>query len=145
MRALDIDPDNDTESLFERLRKLLPASCQKMLRRQYRMVPPLGRLISECFYDAEVESEERPLDPRLVAVLGRAVGWITTRHLDARRESRDGASFINTAESDVILEILECVHEVVSDHDEPVTVLVLSGYSGQVRHIQRLLSGMQQG
>jgi serine/threonine protein kinase len=139
----DIDPENDTESLFERLRRLLPASCQKMLRRQYRMVPPLGRLISECFYDAEVESEERPLDPRLVAVLGRAVGWITTRHLDARRENRDGPSFINTAETDVILEILESIHEVTSDHDEPVTVLVLSGYAGQVRLVQRLLSGMR--
>ena len=139
----DIDPDNDTESLFERLRRLLPAPCQKMLKRQYRMVPPLGRLISECFYDSEVESEYRPLDPRLVTVLGRAVGWVTTRDLDGRCEGRDGPSFINTGEMDVILDILDRIHDAISDHDEPVTVQILSGYLGQVRLMQRLLSGMR--
>ena len=141
MPRFDIDPEEDTESLFERLRRLLPTSCQRMLKRQYRMVPPIGRLISECFYDGEVESRERALDARLVTVLGRAVGWVSTRYLDGRGESRDGPSFINTAETDVILDILESVQAAITDHDEPVTVHVLSGYSGQVVQLQRLLSG----
>ena len=138
-----IDPDEDTESLFERLRQHLPASCIVELNRQYRMVPAIGKLISWCFYDETLESEERPLDNRLTSVLGRAVAWVSTRHSDGRREGRDGLSFINTAEADLILDILQRVHDAVSDHDEPVSVQVLSGYAGQVRHLDRLLGGMR--
>jgi len=87
-RRFDIDSEIDLESLFERLRRLLPIACQKMLQKQYRMVPPIGRLISDCFYDGEVESNERPLEPRLVSVTGMAVTWITTRYLADRREER---------------------------------------------------------
>ena len=57
-----------------------------MLKRQYRMVPPIGGLISECFYDGTVESKDRALDPRLTTLAGRAVAWISTRYLADRRD-----------------------------------------------------------
>jgi serine/threonine protein kinase/septal ring factor EnvC (AmiA/AmiB activator) len=74
----DIDTNQAKETLFELLRRELPPECQRMLKRQYRMVPPIGRLISQCFYDGEVESAKRPLDPQLTSALGRAVTWFST-------------------------------------------------------------------
>src|SRR5262249_28843299 len=112
--------------------------CQKMLRKQYRMVPPIGKLISECFYDGEVESEERPLDARLVSVTGKAVAWITTRYLAERREERADQSYVNPLEVDKILDLLGELQEAVDDpDDEKVSVQLLSGYSAQVQLMRR--------
>src|SRR5262245_57435415 len=38
-------------TLFDHLLNTLPQECIAALRVQHRMVPPIGRLISECFYD----------------------------------------------------------------------------------------------
>jgi tRNA A-37 threonylcarbamoyl transferase component Bud32 len=141
-RRFDIDSETDLESLFERLRRLLPVACQKMLRKQYRMVPPIGRLISDCFYDSEVESNERPLDPRLVSVTEKAVTWITTRYLDDRREERADPSYVNPSEVNRILDLLDEVERAVrDDDDEKVTVQLLSGYSAQVQLLRRQVDG----
>jgi hypothetical protein len=89
----DIDSDQAKETLFELLRRELPPENQRMLKKQYRMVPPIGRLISHCFYDGEVESHERPVDGQLIGVTGKAVTWYTTRYEANRREERAGSSF----------------------------------------------------
>jgi AAA domain len=137
-RRFDIEEETALESLFERLRRLLPGGCQKMLRKQYRMVPPIGKLISECFYDGEVESEERPLDARLVSVTGKAVAWITTRYLAERREEHADQSYVNPLEVDKILDLLGELQEAVDDpDDEKVGVQLLSGYSAQVQLMRR--------
>lgn len=136
-RRFEIESEEATESLFERLRRLLPAGCQRMLKKQYRMVPPIGRLISDCFYDGEVESNPRIPDPRLTAVTGKAVTWITTRYLDDRREERDEGSYVNPAEVDRILELLGTFEEAVEDSDDRLSVQLLSGYSAQVRLLGR--------
>jgi hypothetical protein len=138
-RRFEIDTEEAAESLFERLRKLLPRECQRMLRKQYRMVPAIGRLVSDCFYDGEVESEPRALEPRLTFVTGRPVAWVTTRYLDDRREEKAEGSFVNSVEADRILDLLVDFEEVIADSDDRVTVQLLSGYSAQVRHLQRTI------
>jgi serine/threonine protein kinase len=138
-RRFEIDSDEAAESLFERLRKLLPRDCQRVLRKQYRMVPAIGRLVSDCFYDGEVESEPRAPEPRLTFVTGRPVAWVTTRYLDGRREEKAEGSFVNPVEVDRILDLLEDFEESVADSDDRVTVQLLSGYSAQVRHLQRTI------
>jgi serine/threonine protein kinase/superfamily I DNA/RNA helicase len=142
-QRFEIDSEDATESLFERLRRLLPQECQRMLKKQYRMVPPIGRLISECFYDGEVESAVRPLDARLTSVTGRAVTWVTTRYLEDRREERAEESFVNPVEVDRILDLLSEFEEAVNDSEEPVSVLLLSGYSAQVRLLERSIDRSQ--
>jgi hypothetical protein len=142
-RRFEIESEEATESLFERLRRLLPQECQRMLKKQYRMVPAIGRLISECFYDGEVESDVRVPDPRLTSVTGRAVTWVTTRYLDDRREERAEESYVNPAEVDRILDLLSEFEEAVNDSDEPVSVQLLSGYSAQVRLLERSIDRSQ--
>lgn len=134
----DLEDEEVTESMFERLRRLLPKECQTTLRCQYRMAPPIGRLISECFYDGELENEDsRGLDEILVAVKGRAVAWLTTRERENRGEQRAGSSFVNTCESEHIVDVLHEFERALSSTDRSVSVLVLSGYNAQVRYLER--------
>ena len=136
-QRFEIDDEEAVESLFERFRRLLPAGCQKMLSKQHRMVPPIGRMISECFYDGKIDSENgRTLDPCLISVTGRAVSWITTRYLDDRHEQRDGTTYVNPAEVSRILELLEEFDGAVAGPGPAVKVRVLSGYAAQVRLLQ---------
>ena len=142
-RRFEIESEEAAESLFERLRRLLPEGCQRMLKKQYRMVPAIGRLISDCFYDGKVESAARAPDPRLLFVTGRAVTWISTRYLDDRREERAEESFVNSAEVDRILDLLTEIEEAVFDSDDRVSVRLLSGYSAQVRLLDRAIDRSQ--
>ena len=139
-QRFEIDSEEATESLFERLRRLLPQECQRMLKKQYRMVPAIGRLISECFYDGEVESDVRVPDARLTSVTGRAVSWVSTRYLDDRREERAEESYVNSAEVNRILDLLSEFEDAVNDSDEPVSIHLLSGYSAQVRLLERSIN-----
>ena len=147
-KKYDIDSPEAKESLFERLCRLLPKECQRLLKKQYRMVPPIGHLISECFYDGEIESEDRPCDPRLVAVTSKAVSWLSTRYLDRRKEEEAGTSFVNPEEVARILDLLSEFNEAIDALDEPVSVQLLSGYAcrydfkhsldGSRHHLDRL-------
>jgi AAA domain/Protein kinase domain len=142
-RRFEIESEEATESLFGRLRRLLPQGCQRMLKKQYRMVPAIGRLISECFYDGELESDIRAPDARLTSVTGRPVTWVTTRYLEDRREERAEESFVNPAEVDRILDLLTEFEEAVNDSDDRVSVRLLSGYSAQVRLLERSIDRSQ--
>jgi superfamily I DNA and/or RNA helicase len=143
-RQFDIDSEEAGESLFERFRRLLPSECQRMLKKQYRMVPAIGHLISECFYKdtlGEIESDQRPCDVRLVAVTGAPVTWITTRYLEQRRQEQAGLSYVNPEEVSRILDLLFEFNEVIEIADEPVTVQLLSGYAAQVHLLEQSLDG----
>jgi superfamily I DNA and/or RNA helicase len=107
-----------------------------MLKRQYRMVPPIGRMISECFYDGEVESAERALDSQLMAAFDRAVTWFTTRYESNRQEEQAGLSFVNPDEVQHVLRLARKINAAVST-DRRVHVLLLSGYAAQTRLLEQ--------
>jgi hypothetical protein len=84
------------------------------LKRQYRMLPPIGRLVSEVFYrdlklepgrsDPEIEPSCLPPD------LDRPLLWIDTDRLGDEgfeRATSEGFSRINQAEANAIVALLE--------------------------------------
>lgn len=64
-----LESEEAVESLFERFRRKLPAANQAMLTKQYRMVEPIGRMVSECFYDGQLESMRKNVDARSLVFL----------------------------------------------------------------------------
>lgn len=138
----EIDGLEAEESAFERMRRLAPDGCRVMLTTQYRMVEPIGRLVSECFYDGLLESVRRDVDPDLCRSPWRAVNWFSTRELRQKREERAGTSFVNSEEASKICDLVRDV-DVQLDDDESGRVrraLVLSGYGAQVQHLSRRLN-----
>ena len=141
----DIDGLDAQESAFERMRRLAPDGCRVMLTTQYRMVEPIGRLVSECFYDGLLHSVRKEIDPHLCRSPLRAVNWFSTRELKQRREERAGTSFVNSEEASRICDLL---HDVDVQLDDDVDgkvrkALVLSGYGAQVQHLSRRVNSIR--
>ncbi|HTO01997.1 MAG TPA: AAA domain-containing protein, partial [Microthrixaceae bacterium] len=79
------------QTLFQRLADLLPEHSQRMLKQQYRMIRPIGDLISTCFYDGQLRSPRTEGLEGYEKVFGRSVLWLNTTPLgDKRRESAPG-------------------------------------------------------
>ena len=136
------------ESLFERYRRLLPASNMFQLETQYRMVEPIGSLVSECFYEGKLKSKRQSSYKPLLSLTGKAVNWFTTERETDRHEQRNGTSYINTLEISIIERLLLKLDEACAPQrmDKRCSVMVLSGYAGQValcdnrlRHLARRL------
>jgi len=122
------------------------------LRTQYRMAPPIGALVSACFYPVPLEpgrGAPAPWFAELPERLRSIVTWIDTS--DAGRESHDRykkPGYDNPFEAREVLELLRSIctsasfmQALVADsaEDEP-PIGVICTYAEQERLLQRLLS-----
>lgn len=131
------------ETLFQRFVNYLPEHSQLMLEEQYRMIKPIGDLISDCFYDSRLSSPRTAGLPGWDQLMGRAVTWIDTGSLgEARRESGT-ISFANREEAKLIVSQLETIDNAVEyrlltpDKDRKLEVLVIAPYKSQVEELRR--------
>ncbi len=101
---------SDFERLFE---NGYGKSAGARLKTQYRMLPPIGKVVSDTFYEGELEAgrTEPEIDPKLLPEgLNLPLTWITTDALGAAGEERTestGTSRINPAEADSIVALLK--------------------------------------
>ncbi len=112
----DIDLDELLQSDFERAfeSKYGKAAGAKLLT-QYRMVEPIGNLVSECFYKGELRTGIRPIPnsyENLPAVMKSYTTWIDTAWLGKKAYHQDdsGSSIANSAEVEVIIKLLNQIH-----------------------------------
>lgn len=83
------------------------------LRRQYRMLPPIGEIVSKSFYAGQLEHGrvEPVIDPdALPPLLSRPVTWVDTTPLGERGKQSDPNhrnSLSNAAEADVVVAMLK--------------------------------------
>jgi hypothetical protein len=138
--------DNVTETLFQRLVDYLPEHSQLTLDEQYRMVRPIGDLISTCFYEGKLRSPRtRGLDG-YEKVAGKIVSWIDTSVLGDRRREQGVRSFANRAEAQLAMRELTTIdraldHRLIKpESDERLDVLVIAPYKSQVEELRRRLA-----
>ena len=137
-KGLDDPPGGQSldTSLFQSLVEHageLGADCVASLRTQYRMHPAIGNLISTVFYDGGLENGQiarsrRPAFDWMPA----PITWISTSSSIGRAEMRDGDSFANSFEAEVILQLLYQMEDRCRRHNRRPTIGVISGYSAQV-------------
>jgi len=143
----DISKENVAETLFQRLVDQLPDHSQLALDEQYRMVKPIGNLISTCFYRGTLRS---PRTEGLVGynkVMGRAVTWIDTGPLGDRRREQGFTSFANRAEAQLLLSQLGIIDWAIGigaiklpEQVARLEVLVIAPYKAQVDDLRRRLA-----
>jgi superfamily I DNA and/or RNA helicase len=150
MKAHKLTPDLVTTTLFQHLAEGLPDSATHMLREQYRMIKPIGDLISSSFY------EGRLLSPRsdLLAGydgFGKPVLWINTEKLGASRREQGGgpgSSYANREEARLALHRLKTLdkaigHGLINPPDgDKLDVLLIAPYSRQVDELRKRLAGL---
>jgi AAA domain-containing protein/protein kinase-like protein len=128
-------------SLFDDLRDSLPETCVTGLDEQHRMLPAIGQLISDVFYDHELKSAPRDTPPYVTSLTGAPVAWHTTAGLAARNEQRERKATSNPLEAQYIRTLLQRLDfYAAADNKEHLEVAVLAGYRAQVAHLQRLLA-----
>ena len=107
--VLDANGISDADlkrTLFDHLHEFLPAGSKATLSIQHRMVPDIGNLISECFYEGQLESAPIPRDLIFQNIFSRSVVWFTTATQQDRCENRVAYSFSNATEVHIISQLL---------------------------------------
>lgn len=127
-------------SLFQDLWEGVPARVKRSLNRQYRMHPSIGRMIAECFYggsrnlQAGVATDERAHG---LAWCLRPVVWYSTAKLANHHETPVGLSCRNELEVQVILRLLERIHNSYVQHDiAGKSIGIITGYIPQKNAIE---------
>jgi superfamily I DNA and/or RNA helicase len=126
-------------SLFSHLSRNLPEEATVTLNMQHRMVPPIGNLVSECFYNGELESNGPEIDTTLSTAFPMSVMWFSTVRLAQRFETRSGQSYFNSTEAKKIAELLRVINAIAIQAGKRFKVAVIAGYLAQVDEIQRAI------
>ena len=109
------------------------------LRRQYRMHPAIGNLISQAFYDGKLEQGLNASDFQDYDWLNRPVAWLSTSTLHDRAENPRGRSFENRAEAELIVKWLEDFESQCRQRNLRPSLGIISGYQAQVELGRRLI------
>ncbi len=123
-------------TLFHRLQSVLPSF---FLEEQHRMHPELAEFPSQAFYNGKLKSAMsttmRP--PLNVPWLDQCRPLLFIDIPSHNCERKVGTSFENTAEAEVVVEV---VRSLLSYEVSPLEVVVLTPYTGQVQCIRQKLS-----
>lgn len=149
MEEYDLDEASVVETLFQRLADNLPAECQKSLGIQYRMIRPIGDLISTVFYGGALRSPRTDAVPGYSS-LGKEVLWIDTSSMGHKRFEDSGSgsdrSYVNRTEAHLCIDRLKILDKAIGSGivrwpggGKPY-VLLIAPYRQQVEELRRQLS-----
>lgn len=134
------------ETLFSRLSARLPDSNRFVLNQQYRMISPIGNLISACFYNGSLRSPNRD-GVSGYSSLGREVLWLDTSESPDRHEGSDphaSGSFLNRLEASIAIDRIEAIDASIelglvqrpTDKDH-YSLLLIAPYRSQLDELNR--------
>ena len=141
LREHELSERDIKETLFDRLLQHLPSTSLAVLSTQHRMVPEIGQLISECFYDDGLASLPGSRPAWQAQVLARPVVWLTTARDNERFERAEGTSKSNSLEARAIRQLLVNLNFYAQHANDHLEVAVLSGYLAQITAVQRQIAG----
>ena len=148
--------DDLRDTLFDRLISELPKVCRPALTTQHRMVPAIGHLISECFYEGSLTSARIDgAHPAVSRILKRAVTWFSTSSLKNRHEQLGNGtgegtdSYINSEEAVRIhhwlLRLANTAQEESNLGSRALRVGIISGYAAQKAYLLREIAPLNRG
>lgn len=131
------------ETLLDRMLDIengIPEGCRAKLKNQYRMIEPIGELVSECFYDKTLNSPVKSHGLKLELALPKPVTWFSTHELPNARETKQGNTFLNRAEVSVVRDLLVNLQFVAKAQKRRMSVAVIAGYTAQVQLLNEQIS-----
>jgi len=139
LERFQLKPEDQRATLFNRLSEYLPPQLQKTLTIQHRMIPPIGDLISSCFYRNELRSIERDQAAWHHGILPKPVTWYSTSRLPKKSSRPIGTSHANDIEVQCIVHILDKTNFVMNygkSRGKQISVAILTGYSEQKKRLR---------
>jgi hypothetical protein len=137
LEGYDLHREDLEETLFSQL-ATLPEDRRRVLSVQHRMLRPIGKLISRCFYDDGLASS-RPDRSELssLATFPAPVTWYSTAKLRGRREKKVGTTYWNESELRLIRTLVGQLQARAQQADEHLEIAVIAGYGEQARRVRR--------
>lgn len=132
----EFDESEIRENVFDRLLKSLPDASKAKLYHQYRMVKPIGNLVSEVFYEGQLKS---PIEKPEISFpsFTKMVTWLDTSALVANEpEIKIGTSWTSPLECRVVRSTLQQLDFVARNRRKTYDIAVIAGYSAQVRALE---------
>ena len=129
-----LKPEDQRTTLFNLLSDGLPIALRKTLSIQHRMIPAIGDMISECFYDKDLKSIERPPKEYLQTVMPRPVAWLSTSQKHNKSSRTIGTSHYNDLEVQLVIKTLGKIDFTMKHgrgKGKQISVAVLTGYGEQ--------------
>lgn len=143
-RAARLNKADLTTTIFDLAIAGLPEACVVQLSQQFRMVPTIGELVSECFYPGRgLSSAPREASPVVSLAIDKPVTWLDTSPLERRQETRSGTSFENLTEAIAVRDLLNKIQYIAANRKENLDVAILTGYSAQREQLVRTLTGCE--
>ncbi len=134
------------ESILDHLLPLLPESQCSSLTVQYRMDPAIGALVSDCFYGGVLTHGRTETDDHgLSTLLTKRVTWFSTSANPSHHEVRDGTTYSNPCESQLIgleLERLHFLYATQRENHGNINVAVITPYVRQQETLKRMLANI---
>lgn len=118
----------------------LPKECKRRLKNQYRMITPIGNLISNCFYDGQLNSPISTHGLNLLPSFRHAVTWFSTVDNPERYERRAKSSFDNILEANITVTMLDRLQFQAKSQKKTISVAVIAGYLGQVKLLTNVIT-----
>lgn len=151
MKRLDLPYSSVIKTDFERI---LESDEVIFLDTQYRMVPAIGNLVSELFYDGRLKTGRAESDFncfRKSAYMKSTVTWIDTAGKSSEETIVKNEGFVNKIEVDIIIDILRellidgaltTITTWAKQSDEP-PLGIITGYRAQKKLIIECLQGQE--
>jgi serine/threonine protein kinase len=147
----DLSLNQLNNNVFRTLNSTLPRHSITSLNRQYRMLNPIGSMISDVFYDGAIKSEgPEPFRAKLTPSkpVFTPIRWIDTSQLkNVNHEEPKPGLVHNIAEANIVVkEILQLESDLISEigaSEKPLTLMVIAPYRAQVSLIEGLLKDVK--
>ena len=139
LERFGLTQEDQKATLFGHLNDFLPEELKKTLNTQHRMLPAIGNLISECFYDGELRSVDRSPVPFLAGVMPKPVVWYSTSRKSNRASKMINTSHYNDGETQYIISLLSRIDFNMRNgkgKDKKISIAVLTGYGEQKRKLR---------
>lgn len=121
------------KSLFEKLFEEAPDYAKGRLKTQYRMPTSIGNMVSNFFYDEELENGENCRDKQPL-FFEKNLNWLDTSKIKNNMED-DNKSPFNLVEVNVIKDLIKSIRDKKIDS----RIAVITPYKGQKREIKKAL------
>lgn len=139
-----IDEEKLKKGLFERLYDMFPDANKQKLTVQYRMHPVIGTLISQVFYDNEIQNgvEAKDRELNIEGYQNIAIQWISTSNCSEQMrhekvfQNNGNKSYQNFLERKIICDkLLELDKKI----NRQIQVGVITAYSSQKNILQTMV------
>lgn len=130
---LEIDSQLLVKSLFEYLYPLAPETSKQHLDTQYRMPKEIAAVISEHFYEGKYHSgPNKQHCPSVVSFFKKSFCIVDTSAESKRWEKKDGKSYINPYEAELIADLL---HRLLQEGWKMEQIGVIVPYKKQAEYV----------